>query len=177
MGRPPQRNSDDRFLALLENISNGALVVDACGVIACANARAVELLGGSGPLVGASIFSLLKSESGNDWFESIEDQEGKAEIASCTTVNGKNVEIECRWCRVMPEGAFGWLMILGQKVDARTPTERDARLHHDLQNPIASILGFADILAEEAEESQAEFIGYIKESAVRLRELARQLKA
>lgn len=154
--------------------------MDVCGSIREFNPIAARALGLSEGDKGSSVFSLVTGTDAGEWFESIE---GEGALA-CPTVDvvsvrtDRKLTLSLRWCRVGADATFAWLTLIN---DSSTMEERPegpdlAKLHHDLQNPIASTLGFADILSEGAEGEHAEFIGYIRESASRLREISARLK-
>ena len=176
-----QETTDSRFDVLCNKLPLGVLIVDACGIVQEFNARAADILGLQDADNGSSIFSHVVGAQAEVWFEAIEAAEGSkretTEVVSART--SKTCKVDIKWCRILSSGGFAWLMLLE---DVRTTCSEGAqmvpadKLHHDLLNPIASILGFVDILSEDADEDQAEFLGYIKESAERLRLLANSLR-
>jgi PAS domain S-box-containing protein len=169
--------------ALVANLADGVLMLDADGAIVAANRAAADIFGadaGAGALIGRPVHTLLEEDPAR-----LRAHGRLPEGAPCETgarrLDGAPFPIELSYCALLWAGRPMFAATV-RDISARRALEERSRHHfatatHELRTPMSSVLGFSELLLKRDFDpaTQRELVEIIHRETSRLVELVNQL--
>jgi len=169
------------YTTAMEQSPDGVLVIDPDGWIVHANERATALLDGRGAAIGESIGDVLPSVeltgSGTDTLEMTADDETRRFLSARTQPLWRG------------DRTIGWVLVLRDVTELQRQKEtiekqrEDLKLlnqivRHDIRNDLQIVLAYVDLIADQSDDVEPEYVETALENArhaVELTETAREV--
>ena len=151
---------------IMENMNEGAVLINHQGTILSANKGALRIFDASGPMDGKNILEFFRDMTLLEYIrESLAGSRGETSIER----EGRNYSVY--FSPVTGGGMAMFLLDITEKMKAeKLRREFSANVSHELKTPLTSISGYAEMLANGIvkETDKASFIEKIREELKRL---------
>jgi len=186
-GRPPQGPAGAMpsgwERALVANLADGVLMLDADGVIVAANRSAADIFGagdGADALIGRPVQALLEEDPARLRLHG-RLPEGVPCETGARRLNGAQFPIELSYCALLWAGRPMFAATV-RDISTRRALEERSRRHfatatHELRTPMSSVLGFSELLLKRNFDpaTSRELVEIIHRETGRLVDLVNQL--
>ncbi|WP_051304072.1 ATP-binding protein [Calidithermus chliarophilus] len=175
------RESEARNRAILQALPDLLFVMDAGGTLLAYQGRRDQLLMSSEAFLGRRLEEVLPPEVAARVGAALSEvlaQGGMRSVEYSLEVHGERLDYEARLARSGPNEVLAVVRdVTQQKQLERMKQDFVSAVSHELRTPLVGIMGFAELLLEDArlDPESLEFVQLIRESGLRLKNMVDNL--